>query len=136
MSCVFFSPSESIAVRESFGRLAPNADAFVASLYGHLFRLAPGVRALFADLMDEQHYKLIRMLTVMVETVDDPDTFERECRESGERHRQYGAKPGHYAVLREAFAAALTDVAAPGPEEVALWLRLYDESTRLMTDEG
>ena len=129
-----FSPEEAAALKASFLRLIPKSDEFAESLYRHLFRLAPSVRALFAPSMDEQYYKVVRTLAVMVDAVDEPEVFERECRESGERHGRYGARPEHYPVLGQAIVAALRDTLGPTPEEEALWLRLYGEASRLMIE--
>lgn len=132
MPDTLFNPTEAAAVKRSFSDLVPKSDEFAASLYRHLFRLAPSVRSLFRPDMDEQYYKLVRMISTMVEAADDPERFEADCRASGARHRKYGAKPAHYPVLREALVAALRETASPSPEEEALWLRLYDQAARLM----
>ena len=134
MKTAIFDRKESAQFRQSFDRLAPQADRFSEALYTQLFALAPSVRALFDPSMDEQYYKLTRMLIVMVEAVDEPEDFERVCRESGERHRQYGAVPAHYPVLAEAFVAALRETIGTTPVEEALWVRVYSEAARLMIE--
>lgn len=134
MAADTFTPEESAALKASFLRLIPKSDEFAESMYAHLFRLAPGARKLFAPSMDEQYYKLVRMLAVMVDAVEDRAAFEAECRATGERHRHYGAKPEHYPLVGEAIVLALRDHLKPSPEEEALWLRLYGEASRLMME--
>ena len=131
-----FTAEEAAAVKAAFARLIPQSDALAESVYRNLFAQAPYARSLFAPSMDEQYYKLIQMLGLMVEVVDDPERFAAECRASGERHRMYGARPAHYEVLAEALVAALREVASPSPEEEALWVRLYVGAATLMTEGG
>ena len=125
-----FTTDEAVEIKGACLRLVSKSDEFAASLYKHLFARAPGVRDLFAPSMDEQYYKLVRMLSVMVDSVDDPFVFEAECRASGDRHRHYGAVPAHYEVLGAALMDALREIDPPSPDEERLWLRLYGGATR------
>lgn len=135
MADPLFTAAESDALKRAFERVVPQADALAQSLYRHVFARAPGVRALFSPSMDEQYYKVIRMISMLVEASDKPEEFEAECRASGTRHRGYGAQPRHYAIVGASLIAALQETAdPPTPEEEELWLRLYGEAARLMIE--
>ena len=136
MTEALFTAEESATLKEALKRLVPQADALAESFYAHLFARAPGIRALFPASMDEQYYKLITMISMLVEATDKPEEFEAECRESGARHRGYGAQPRHFTVVGESLMAALRETKTPPtPEEEALWLKFYGEAARLMISE-
>ena len=129
-----FTPPEATVLRGSFDRVARRADALAETFYRLLFERAPSVRPLFEESMDEQYYKFVRMVGLMVEMAEHPARFEAECRASGERHRMYGALPAHYPVVGETLIAALRETSTPPltPAEEALWLRLYTWAAGIM----
>ena len=129
-----FTLPEAAVLRSSFERVARRADTLAETFYRILFERAPGVRPMFEESMDEQYYKFVRMVGLMVEMAENPARFEEECRASGSRHRMYGALPAHYPVVGETLIAALHETSAPPltPEEEALWGRLYTWAAGIM----
>ncbi|MFT3677664.1 MAG: globin domain-containing protein [Chitinophagaceae bacterium] len=74
------------------------ADVF----YRRLFLEYPGLRRLFPDEMDHQYTKLMDMLNVLVERLDQLDDLADEIADLGHRHVHYGAKAEHYKAVAKA----------------------------------
>ena len=89
-------------VQTSFIKVVPVADAIASMFYSRLFEIAPELRDLFKDDMVEQGRKLIQMLGVVVENLNDLDMVIASARDLAVRHVKYGVEPAHYALVGEA----------------------------------
>ena len=83
---------------------------FGAAFYGRLFELAPEVRTLFPDDIDEQGDKLVDELAFLTRAATDLDSFVDRARDLGRRHDGYGVEESHYALVRQALLDALARV--------------------------
>lgn len=70
--------------------------------YRRLFMEHPSLRRLFPDEMDQQYTKLMDMLNVVVERLDDPNDLAGEVADLGRRHVHYGVKPAYYNAVAKA----------------------------------
>jgi hemoglobin-like flavoprotein len=131
-----FTDDERVLLRGVFLRLIPQSDEMAKSLYAHLFAKIPEARGMFRGPMEAQRDKLVQMLALMVDALDQPEAFAEACRVSGARHHGYGARPEHYGPLGESLIAALRETCLPplSAEEEALWVRLYDRVAQLMKE--
>jgi len=95
-------------VRRSFG-LASTRKSEVAQLFfDRLFELDPELRPLFDYIDTEiQGERMLRMLALVVNTLDDRETFEPEMKAMGQRHIGYGVKKEHYQTFSGALLWAL-----------------------------
>ncbi len=93
------TPVQIALVRESFGRLAPIADAAGALIYERIFFLAPEARGLFGDDIAEQGVRLMRAVARAVEHLDRPADLLPFLERLGERHVRYGVVPAHFEVV-------------------------------------
>ena len=100
-------------LRKSFQSIVPVADAFADGFYDRVFRVAPGVRAMFPADLREQKQKLLATLAWVVEHLEQGETLKARLRELGQRHEAYGAQPSHYPVVADAMIATMADVAGP-----------------------
>ena len=92
--------------------------------YGHLFAIAPGIRALFPASMHAQRQRLYSALCAMAGQAEDgtaeDSTVEAEAAAGppaevsadeqalaalGRAHRRFGVRPEHYAPFRAALLA-------------------------------
>jgi len=121
------SKDERSQIRLAFMRLVPVADEIAVALYRRLFEIAPEARALFPEDLTEQRAKLIQMLIMVVGSLEESEILGKLARESGARHRGYGAKPEHFEPVGAALLYAIQTTAVPTPsaDEMALWVRLY-----------
>lgn len=114
-------------VKESWAKVAPIAPTAATLFYDRLFSVAPAVRPLFADDMTEQKRKLIEMLTLVVDGLDNIDAVVPEIEALGRRHRGYGTKPEHYDVVGECLLWTLSQGLGEDftPEVKTAWTSAY-----------
>jgi len=101
------TPSQQLLVRASFAKVEPIADTAAMMFYDELFERDPQLRHLFKNDMAEQRKKLMQMLAVAVEHLDDWDTISNAVRALGKRHRGYGVSPADYDTVGAALIATL-----------------------------
>ena len=92
---------------ESFGLLAPKGERLVSRFYEELFDRYPEVEPLF-DGVDpkQQQKKLLSALQLVVNNLNKPAVLTKALTTLGQKHKIYGAEPGHY----QAVASTLLDV--------------------------
>ncbi|MEP7259313.1 MAG: globin domain-containing protein [Flavitalea sp.] len=67
--------------------------------YSKLFLEMPSLKKMFRNPMEEQHKKLIDMLSMIVGRLHHIDDLANEIQELGKRHAGYGVKPSHYKLV-------------------------------------
>jgi len=121
------TPDAQRLVRNSFARIAPNAEATAGVFYDRLFALDPSLRSLFKDDMAEQGRKLMTVIGTAVANLHRLETIVPTVQDLGRRHIGYGVKPVHYqtvsAALLWTFERGLGD--AFTPETRQAWLECY-----------
>jgi hemoglobin-like flavoprotein len=106
-STATLTPRQKRLVRESFESIRQYSNSVTKLFYGRLFEVAPGVRGLFKISLEEQSHKLLNMLGVIVDALDDMDGLRPQLAELGRKHVTYGAKPADYEVMRKSLLWAL-----------------------------
>jgi hemoglobin-like flavoprotein len=96
------TPSQILAVKDSFALVEPIADQAGAMFYARLFELDPGLRPLFTGDIAEQSRKLMQMLKVAVGALDRVETIVPAVQALGVRHRRYGVEEAHYDTVATA----------------------------------
>ena len=87
-------------LEQSFERIKPCADKFVASFYENLFAAYPEVKPLFANTeMEKQQKKLLNALVLVVENLRHPEVLGEVLNSLGARHVGYGAIPQYYPAV-------------------------------------
>ena len=108
----------------SFAAIASQAEALVARFYSELFCRHPAVESLFVDTdMQTQQGKLLAALKLVVDNVRHPEKLLPTLRELGQRHRDYGAEPEHYAAVAETLVDVMSEIAGPAwtPQMETAW---------------
>jgi nitric oxide dioxygenase len=81
------TPEQKTAVRETWKRVVPIADAAAGLFYDRLFEIDPTTRPLFKpERMPEQREKLVQALAAVVGSLDDPGAILPAVEELGRRH--------------------------------------------------
>jgi len=96
--------------------------------YERLFHVAPGVRELFHNSLEQQEIKFTQMLQSLRDSLDRLDNLVPLLWQTGRNHRLYGAEEAHYAVVGEVLLLALEDQLGPEeltPERRAAWEEFY-----------
>ncbi len=130
----WLSAEETRILRDSFMRVIPVSEQASQALYTRLFEIAPSLRSMFpADLVLQQE-KLVLMLGMTLDLLDDPKGLGAACKELGERHRGYGALPEHYPIVGRLLVEEFGRAAQPPFSEVEnrLWSDLYDRVAAAM----
>ena len=122
-------------LRESFHKIAPQAEQLADVFYDTLFERYPSVKPLFADVsLPEQKKKLVAALALVVKNLEKPDVLKTALGQLGERHLEYGAKAAHYPAVGECLLVALAEVAGDQwtPELKKAWTEAYGAVADLM----
>jgi hemoglobin-like flavoprotein len=96
------TPDAQRLVRDSFAKIAPNAEAAAGVFYDRLFVLDPSLRPLFKDDITKQGRKLMTMIGTAVANLDRLDTIVPAVQDLGRRHAGYGVAPSHYQTVAAA----------------------------------
>lgn len=124
-------------LENSFEKVKPQANEFVASFYNHLFTDYPEAQPLFEGTdMEKQGGKLLQSLVLVIENLRKPDALSNALKGLGARHVKYGALPEHYplvgATLLKTFEQYLGEA---WTEEVqTAWVDAYGAITTIMLD--
>ncbi|MFE1746306.1 globin family protein [Coleofasciculus sp. H7-2] len=87
-------------LEQSFEKVKPHADEFVASFYENLFAAHPEVKPLFAKTnMAEQRKHLLAALGLVVQNLRKPEVLGEALKTLGAKHVGYGTIPQHYPAV-------------------------------------
>ena len=122
-------------LKESFGLVAPQKDAFAEAFYNRLFALYPQTKTLFANTnMKRQQNSLMATLAVVVTGVVNGDNVIPIIEQLGHRHNGYGVKPEYYPMVGQALLETLQEFLGKDwtPEIEATWTSAYQLITQTM----
>lgn len=130
------TPEQITIVQSTWAKVAPNADAVAAMFYERLFEIAPEVKPLFKNDMQDQGRKLTQMLGVAVNGLTNLDAIAPAVQEMGTRHTGYGVEDAHYdsvgAALLWTLGKGLGDEFTAEAEEA--WTLTYTTLATVMKD--
>lgn len=115
-------------LEQSFERIKPRADEFVASFYDNLFTAYPQVKPLFANTeMEKQQKKLLNALVLVVENLRNPSALETVLSALGSRHIGYGSLPEMYPAVGQVLLLTFEQYLQDGwtPELKQAWTDAY-----------
>ena len=101
------TPRQIAIVQFSFAQLAPYSDAFSRAVYGRLFQLDVGLKAIFSDDIAGQGTRLMQMLGVVVGGLTRRAELVPVLRSLGARHRGYGLRQYDFETLAQALNDSL-----------------------------
>ena len=97
------TPEQKQLVKESWEKVLPIQETAAELFYGRLFDMYPEVKPLFKGDMKEQGKKLMTMLNMAVNGLDNLDALIKPLEESGKAHKDYGVKAEDYNKVADAF---------------------------------
>jgi hemoglobin-like flavoprotein len=103
------TPRQIERVRETFAIVARTPRETAATFYARLFELDPSTRAMFPADLEPQGRKLLGVLALAVDRLDDLEALGAEVEALGRRHVAYGVEARHYMAVREALLWTLED---------------------------
>jgi len=101
------TPRQKRLIKESFESVQEYSTALTKLFYGRLFELQPEVQSLFKTSLEDQSRKLLDMILIIVESLDDFDALRPRLAELGRKHVTYGARPEHYELVKRSLLWAL-----------------------------
>lgn len=130
------TPNQIDVVQASFNTLAPKAKTLVEDFYDEVFRVAPHLRHIFPDDMQEQRAKLIKTLTYAVNGLKFPLSVIPVVQSLGVQHRGYAVDPEQYRIIGEALLTAISKTRGPAftAEEREAWTACYTLLSNVMQD--
>ena len=121
------SPTQIELVQSSWKKVVPIADTAAELFYGRLFELDPSLKPLFTTDIKEQGKKLMQMISVAVNGLNDLEKIVPAVEELGKRHVKYGVKDEHYDTVGSALLwtleKGLGDAFTPDVKEA--WTETY-----------
>ena len=129
------TPEQTRLIKETWALVVPIADTAAVLFYSRLFEIDPTARALFqATNMPEQRKKLVQMLTVALQGLDNFDSLVPVIENLGRRHVGYGVTAAHYESVGAALIWTLEQGlgAAWTPAAAAAWTELYTSLSAIM----
>ena len=121
------TPEEINHVKTSWAKVEPIAEQAAALFYGRLFEIYPEVRTYFRGDMNEQGRKLMAMIGLAVNSLDNLEPLLPAIRESGRRHASYGVKEADYDKVAGALLWTLEQGLGEGftDEVKGAWVKTY-----------
>ncbi len=83
-------------VQSSYQKVRPTASTVGELFYTKLFELDPSLRPLFKGDIKQQGDKLMQMISIAVDGLDNIEDLLPAVKALGERHYAYGVLPKHY----------------------------------------
>lgn len=99
---ILMTPQQIELVQQSWGKVVPIAKQAAALFYQRLFELAPHLRGLFSNDIEQQGKKLMSVLSTAVSSLKQLDKLEMTVWQLGRRHRAYGVKNEDYQPVAQA----------------------------------
>lgn len=95
--------------------------------YNRLFEIDPSLRELFKGDMKEQGRKLMDILKVAVNGLDNLDKIVPVVKALGQRHAEFGVQDAHYATVAQALLWTLEQGLKDDftPEVKDAWTNVY-----------
>jgi len=115
-------------VRSSWAMVAAMDHVAVGQLfYNRLFEIAPQVKPMFRNPIDEQSKKLFAMISYVISKLDKLETILSEVAKLAQRHTTYGVQPHHYSIVGEALLWTLEKGLAENwnEETRGAWIECY-----------
>ncbi|GAB5379792.1 MAG: globin family protein [Aliiglaciecola sp.] len=130
------TPHEIKLVQNTFMQVAPIAPKAAELFYAKLFELDPNLKPLFKGDMTEQGAKLMKMIGMAVNSLNDLDALVPVVQSLGKRHVDYGVEDEHYDTVGEALLWTLGQGLGDAfdQEVEAAWTKTYVTLASVMKD--
>lgn len=130
------SPDQVALVKNSWGKVTPNAAEVASIFYGKLFEIAPQTKKMFNADMDSQGLKLVMTIGTVVRSLEHLEPILPSVQKLAVNHIKYGVEAEHYDLVGQ----ALLDTLATGlgdeftPDVKDAWAQAYGVLSSTMKD--
>lgn len=121
------TPEQGQLVRLSFVQVMDRKQDVGRIFYDRLFAIAPDLRPLFKNDIDQQAQKLMDMLALAIGHLKNPTGLSVMLEGLGRRHAGYGVQDQHYAIVGDALIWSLQKALGADftPPLRDAWIALY-----------
>ncbi len=121
------TPEQIELVQNSFAKVRPAAKDVSSLFYKRLFHVAPQVRPMFPENMDEQGKKLMAVLGTAVQSLTNLPALVPVLEKLAIGHLEYGVEEAHYDVVGEVLLWTLEQGLGDDftPEVRDAWIETY-----------
>lgn len=128
------TPAHVEAAQRTWALLAPVSDEAAELFYTNLFALDPSIRLLFEGEMHVQGRRLMSMIGMAVDNLDNPRQLIPQLQALSRRHLTYGVTDRHYETVGRALLQTLAQGlgTAYTPEVHAAWSAIYGTLQEVM----
>lgn len=121
------TPEQGQLVRLSFVQVMDRKQDVGRIFYDRLFAIAPDLRPLFKNDIDQQAQKLMDMLALAIGHLKNPTGLSVMLEGLGRRHVGYGVQDQHYAIVGDALIWSLQKALGADftPPLRDAWIALY-----------
>lgn len=114
-------------IQRSFRKVEPIADQAAAIFYAKLFEYDPSLRGMFKTDLADQGKKLMSVLKVAVDSLNDLEKLVPVLQKMAKKHVSYGVKMDDYTPVGNALIYTLqTGLGADfTPDTKAAWVAVY-----------
>ena len=129
------TPEDIALIRVSFRKLGPALADVGPVFYARLFKVNPGLRAIFPGNTGSQSRALVAMLELIVKMLDMQDKLIPLIHYLGERHAVLNVKPEYYPPFGDALIWTLESFLREDftPETRRAWQKAYQFMSDNMT---
>ncbi len=93
------TPEQKSLVKDSWKKVMPISETAAEMFYNRLFETYPEVKPYFKGDMKEQGKKLMQMITLAVNGLDNLEPLLEPIKELGHKHLDYGVKAEDYTKV-------------------------------------
>jgi nitric oxide dioxygenase len=106
------TPDTIAQIKRSHAAIAATPRQLSARFYEELFTRAPELRRLFPEDLTVLQGHFEAALALIIRNLDEVDALAESLRDLGAQHVHWGARPGDYAIARDALVAAIRALSA------------------------
>ncbi|QSR86797.1 hypothetical protein EM20IM_00010 [Candidatus Methylacidiphilum infernorum] len=121
-------------IKESWKRIEPNKNEIGLLFYANLFKEEPTVSVLFQNPISSQSRKLMQVLGILVQGIDNLEGLIPTLQDLGRRHKQYGVVDSHYPLVGNCLLKSIQEYLGQGftEEAKAAWTKVYGIASQVM----
>ena len=130
------TPEQKQLVKDSWAKVLPIQETAAELFYGRLFDQYPEVKPYFKGDMKEQGKKLMSMINIAVNGLDNLEGLIDPVKDLGKRHTNYGVKEEDYAKVGASLLWTLEQGLGEGftPDVKDAWTATYTAVSGLMIE--
>jgi hemoglobin-like flavoprotein len=130
------TPEQINLVQQSFLSIVPIQEQAADTFYTRLFEIDPKIRPLFKGDITEQGRKLMASLEMVVDGLNQPESFYAALQDLGRRHAGYNVREDHFTSFAHALIWTLEESLGDAYNDNVrdAWIEVYEVISSIMID--